>query len=520
MKILGLQANFRQFWYMQKALSKYQENDIEKLVLENRAHKEEIISLRAELEYYKHELEKLKRMIFGSRSERYIPAHDGQLQLGLDIEKNEGAPAVEEEITYTRTKPLKEGKRVPVRAPIPAHLPREEHVIEPENKTTGAKKIGEEITEILEYKPGKIYVKKYIRPKYVLPGEGGIVIGELPSLPIPKGNAGPGLLAHICIGKFVDHLPFYRQSQQFRREGIEIAESTINGWFSATCALLEPLYNKVREKVTGASYLMVDETPIPVLSNDKPGSTHKGYFWGYFSPLDKIVCFDYQKGRGRDGPTAFLGDFRGAIQSDGYKVYEIFDKPGKIILLACMAHARRKFEEALGNDPEGAGYVLTAIQALYETERQAKLLGLDFEQRKTLRHEKSLPVLKELEKWMKDKVKEVLPKSAIGQAIAYTLGLWGRLLRYIEDGRYEIDNNFIENSIRPVALGRKNYLFAGSHEGAHRAAMMYSFLGTCKKNKVNPLTWLTDILTRIPDHKANKLDELLPAEWIKNHQPL
>jgi hypothetical protein len=349
-----------------------------------------------------------------------------------------------------------------------------------------------------------------------LPQDGGILIGELPSLPIPKGNAGPGLLAHLTVSKFVDHLPFYRQSQMFKREGIEIAESTINGWFTAICNLLEPLYGKLCDKIIKSSYLMVDETPIPVLTKDKPGSTHKGYHWVYYSPLDKLVCFDYRKGRGRDGPVDFLKNYRGTIQSDGYTAYDVFDKPGEITLLACMAHARRKFDEALQNDPEAARYVLTEMQKLYEVERQARELNLSFDDRKSLRIEKSLPVLNDLEKWMKEKIVEVLPKSAIGIAISYTLGLWNRLIRYLDDGRYEIDNNLVENSIRPVALGRKNYLFAGSHEGAERAAMMYSFLGTCKKNDINYFTWLKDILERIPEHKANRLEELLPGEWIKH----
>ncbi|MBN2882889.1 MAG: IS66 family transposase, partial [Clostridia bacterium] len=330
----------------------------------------------------------------------------------------------------------------------------------------------------------------------------------------PKGNAGPGLLAHLTISKFVDHLPFYRQVQMLKREGLEIAESTINGWFAATCNLVEPLYDKLREKITGANYLMVDETPIKVLTQDKPGSTHKGYHWVYYSPLDKLVYFDYQKGRGRDGPKAFLGGYKGTIQSDGYSAYDVFENKKDIVLLACMAHARRKFDEALTNDPEGAGYVLSQMQKLYDVESQARELKYSFEERKALRIERSLPVLNELEDLMKKKIVRTLPRSAMGVALSYTLGIWNRLIRYIHDGRYEIDNNLIENSIRPVALGRKNYLFAGSHEGAQRAAMMYSFLGTCKKNDVNPLTWLTDVLTRIPDHKANRLEELLPSKWL------
>jgi transposase len=387
-----------------------------------------------------------------------------------------------EQITYTRQKPRKEAEVNHSRAPIPSHLPREEYVINPEGDLTGAKKIGEEITEVLDYNPGRLYVKKYIHYKYALPQEGGILIGELPSLPIPKGNAGPSLFAHLAVNKFVDHLPFYRQAQQFKREGIDLAESNINGWFTATCNLLEPLYDRLCDKIFKSSSLMVDETPIPVLTKDKPGSTHKGYHWVYYSPLDKLVCFDYRKGRGRDGPVDFLKDYRGTIQSNGYTAYDIFDKPGEITLLSCMAHARRKFDEARQNDPEAAGYVLEEMQKLYDVERQARELNLGFEDRRALRVEKSLPVLTGLEKWMKKKVVEVLPKSAMGIALSYRLGLWNRLIKYIDNGRYEIDNNLVENSIRPVALVRKNYLFAGSHEGAERAAMMYSFLGTCKRD--------------------------------------
>ena len=205
-----------------------------------------------------------------------------------------------------------------------------------------------------------------------------------------------------------------------------------------------------------------------------------------------------------------MNDFTGTLQTDGYAAYNIFDKPGKISLLACMAHTRRKFETALDNDKVRAGHALTKIQALYSTERKAREAGYSFEQRKELREQESLPVLAELEEWMKQNITQVMPKSAIGIALAYTLNLWNRLNGYLLDGKYEIDNNLIENSIRPVALGRKNYLFAGSHDAAQRTAMLYSFLGSCKMNDVEPSAWLKDVLTRLPDHKANKLHELLP----------
>lgn len=469
-----------------------------------------VSSLTAELLYYKQELAQLKRMIFGSKSERHIGNDPGQLSLGLDVEAVTPPEKETEQITYTRNKSDNK-KGSAIRLALPSHLHREEHIIEPEEDITDARKIGEVVTEILEYTPGKFYVERYVRPKYVFPKEDKIVIGELPSFPIPRGNAGAGLLAHLLISKFVDHLPFYRQVQQFKRQDIDIAESTISGWFTASCRLLEPLYERLVSRIRGSSYLMADETPIPVQTRDKPGSTHKGYHWVYYSPLEKLVCFDYRKGRGRDGPGKFLETFRGMLQTDGYVAYDIYEKKDGITLFGCMAHARRKFEKAKDNDLKRAEYVLERMQQLYLTEREAREKGLSFEQRKELRVKQSLPVLKELEKWMKEQLPEVLPKSSIGQAITYTLGLWNRLTRYIDNGQVEIDNNLIENSIRPVALGRKNYMFAGSHEAAQQAAMIYTFLGTCKINNVEPFGWMKDVLSRIQDHSIQKLDELLPC---------
>ena len=466
--------------------------------------------LIAENLYLKQELAQLKRMIFGSKSERHIGSDPSQLSLGLGAEPVEFKETETEQITYTREKADKK-KGVAIRLALPSHLHREEHIIEPQEDLTGARKIGEVVTEILEYTPGKFYVEKYVRSKYVLPKEEKIVIGELPTLPIPRGNAGAGLLSHLLISKFVDHLPFYRQAQQFKRQDIEIAESTISGWFTASCRLLEPLYERLVERVRGSSYLMADETPIPVQTKDKPGSTHKGYHWVYYAPIEKLVCFDYRKGRGRDGPEEFLEKFRGMLQTDGYNAYDIYENREGITLYGCFAHARRKFEISKDNDPQRAEYVLDRMRKLYMVEREAREQNLTYDQRKELRIEKSLPVLQELEKWMKEQLPEVLPKSSIGQAISYTLKLWARLTRYIDNGQVEIDNNLIENSIRPVAIGKKNYMFAGSHEAAQQAAMMYSFLGTCKINNIEPYSWLKTTLSRIPDQSIQNLDELLPC---------
>jgi transposase len=450
-------------------------------------------------------------MLFGSKSERHIGGDTGQLSLGLGVEAVTPPEKETEQITYSRNKSDNK-KGSAVRLILPSHLHREEHIIEPEEDITGARKIGEVVTEVLEYTPGKFYVERYVRPKYVLSKEGGIVIGELPSLPIPRGNAGAGLLAHLLISKFVDHLPFYRQVQQFKRQDIDIAESTISGWFTASCRLLEPLYKRLVARAQGSSYLMADETPIPVQTKDKPGATHKGYHWVYYAPLEKLVCFDYRKGRGREGPEEFLEKFRGMLQTDGYNAYDIYENREGITLYGCLAHARRKYENSKNNDPQRAEYVLDRMRKLYMVERQARESNMSYDQRKELRIEKSFPVLQELEKWMKEQLPEVLPKSSIGQAISYTLKLWPRLTRYIDNGQVEIDNNLIENSIRGVALGRKNYMFAGSHEAAQQAAMIYSFPGTCKINDVEPLGWLKDVLQRIPDHSIQRLDELLPTK--------
>jgi transposase len=470
-----------------------------------------LLENEAKITYLQFELEKLKRMIFGAKSERFIPGDTSQLNLDLGQGVQPSVEPTTEEITYTRQKT--DEKKGHARTELPANLPREVVVIEPEEDITGGVKIGEVITEVLDYKPGKLIVTRYVRPKYALPDDQGVVIGQLPSLPIPRGNVGSGLLAQLVISKFVDHLPFYRQVKMFKRMGVTLAESTVNDWFRNGCDLLEPLYECLKERVLQGNYLMADETPISVLTEDKPGSTHKGYHWVYYNPVQRLVLFDYQKGRGRDGPTELLKEYRGALQVDGYQAYDAFENKKEVTLLACMAHVRRKFDEALKNDSLRAGYALGKIQELYAIEREAREGNMSPEERKALRQKGAVTVLDELHGWLNDQLPQVLPKSAIAIAIAYTLRLWPRLIRYLDDGRYEIDNNLIENSIRPVALGRKNYLFAGSHEGARRAAVVYSFLGTCKICGIEPFDWLNKILRRIPDQSVQQLEELLPHNF-------
>ena len=470
----------------------------------------ELIQAKNTVLILQHELAQLKRVLFGSKSERHIPADPNQPTL-FDLPAIEEPELVKQQISYTRDKKQKKSKAV--RLELPAHLERKIEVIEPENLPKDAHKISEKVTEILEYIPGTLHVRRIVRPYYV--GQSNdekteIIIADLPSRALPKSNAGEGLLAHLIISKYVDHLPFYRQVQMLKRQDVQIAESTINGWFNASVQLLEPLYEVLKTKVLHTDYLMADETPIPVQTKDKPGATHKGFHWVYYNPLTRKILFDYQKSRGREGPDVPLKDYSGYLQTDGYSAYNNLSNKSKIKQLACWAHARRYFKKALDNDNERSEYALKLIKELYAIERQAKEQNFEAEQIRSLRQQKSKPLLDEMYTWLKKQLIEVLPQSAIGKAIAYTLKLWPRLIIYIEDGRLNIDNNLTENSIRPVALGRKNYMFAGSHDAAQRAAMMYSFLATCKINDVEPFSWLKETLTKIADHPANRLYELLP----------
>lgn len=475
--------------------------------------KAEYDELKAQNAYLQHQIAELKRLIFGAKSERFVAPNPDQATL-FDLPGEQHSEKPTEEITYTRNKPQPE-KKQPLRLELPSHLPRRVEVIEPTDIPDGAKKIGEAVTELLEYEPSRAYVRRIVRPKYIIEQndeETRIVIAPLPSLPIPKGNAGPSMISHLLVSKFVDHLPFYRQVQIFRRQNLEIAESTINGWFNAGCDLLVPLYESLKSKILAADYLMADETPIPVLTKDKPGATHKGYHWVYYDPGNKLVLFDYRKTRGKEGPDELLKNYSGYLQTDGYTAYNHLENTNNITLLACMAHARRKFEHAQENNPTLAAQALRMFQDLYDIEQDIREKELGPDATRILRQEKSKPALDRMEAWLREQIILVPPKSAIGMAMAYTINLWPRLTRYIDDGRFHIDNNLIENSIRPVALGRKNYLFAGSHEAAQQAAVIYSILATCKLHLVEPFAYLSKFLSIIPDFPANQLHTLLPGQ--------
>jgi transposase len=462
-----------------------------------------------------HQLQELKRLIFGSKDERFVPSNNHLSQLSLDIQAEEVAQceiADAKKIEYTRlTKESRENKaQHPGRMKLPEHLERREIIIEPEQITQSSKKIGEEVTEELEYEPGKLYVNRYVRPKYVSEHTETIMIAPMVERPLPKAIAGAGLLTQIVIDKYVDHLPLYRQQERFKREGIHIPYSTITDWVSNTCRLIKPLYEALRKEVITSDYLHADESPIKVLDRDKKGETHRGYFWVYHNSIERMVLFDYQQGRGREGPAGMLKDFKGHLQTDGYAVYDFFKEKEDITLMHCMAHARRMFYEALANDKMRSEYALSQIQLLYAIEHKAKEQSLSAEQLSRLRQSESLPILQSLGKWMTEEYIKVLPKSPIGKALGYSIERWQQLMIYATNGKLNIDNNPVENSIRPIAIGRKNYLFAGSHEAAQRSAMLYSLLGTCRLHNVNPFIWLKNILQRISSHPINKIADLLP----------
>lgn len=472
-----------------------------------------------EIAFLKHELAKLKQLIYGSKHERFITSNNNPSQLALAIQAEEVAQCnitSVKKIEYTKVKTEVTKTQHPGRHKLPEHLERREIIIACKENTEGLKKIGEEVTEELDYEPGRLFVNKYVRPKYAKPGNEGVIVAPMIERPLPKAIAGAGLLTQIVIDKYVDHLPLYRQMERFKREGINIPYSTITDWVSGTVNLIAPLYDAHKKIILASDYLHADETPIKVLDKDKKGETHRGYFWVYHNPAPcgkKIVLFEYQPGRGREGPQEMLKDFKGYLQTDGYNAYDIFKQQEDITVMHCMAHARRYFYDALQNDKDRSEYALQQFGLLYAIERKAKEQSLLPAEVLQLRRAEALPVLEALGKWMKDEYIKVLPTSPVAKALGYSIERWNELMIYTTDGKLNIDNNPVENSIRPVAIGRKNYLFAGSHEAAQRSAMLYSLLGTCKMHGINPFIWLRNVLQRIPEHPINKIEQLLPQSW-------
>lgn len=481
--------------------------------------KEENLSIKQELiEDLQHELNKLRNALFGSKSEKR-PAKVAEGQMGLfELGTTQ---AVQEELSESvssakqKAKPKKRAKGTG-RMPLPEDLKREEVVIEPKESTEGCVQIGQEVTEVLEVVPASFYVKRYVRPKYAKPNGEGILIGILPDRVIEKGIPSESVIAQLTVDKYVYGMPLHRQLDKYSKMGVRIPASSASDWVMRGWEHLEPLWELLRRMVLLQKYLQVDETPIKVLDRDHKKGIHQGYMWLYHAPADRLVLFDYRRGRDKSGPKEMLADFKGIIQTDGYTVYDsLYAKHEHIHLTFCMAHARRKFVEAVKDNEKDANHVLDEMQILYKLEARWREEGLDYLEKTRERKKHATPVLERLGEWLEENQYSYRPTSPMGKAIAYAKSRWVGLSAYTLHGQMEIDNNLVENAVRPLAIGRKAYLFAGSHKAAEMTAAMYSFMASCKKNKVNEFEWLKDVFERIQSHKQKDLYQLLPSNWEK-----
>lgn len=468
------------------------------------------------------QLDWLKRQVFGSKSERLIPPSDQQMALELGVvnkEELETSPATKT-VTYDRTSKKKPEEPIKGhgRGKMPTHLPITVNTIQPEGDLTGMTLIDDGEKEFSWYfeldVPSSLRVVKILRPRYALADKSGIVVGTLPALPVEKGNAGPGLIAQIIIDKFIYHIPLYRQIAKYKSEySVDFSES----WFSDNVKngtfWLESAYDKYKIRMLLSDFLQADETPIPVLVKDGKGKTHRGYLWVYRDPINKIVIFDYRPNRSRAGPSDFLKDFKGTLQIDGYEGYAEIITKNSLIRAACMDHVRRRFEKALGYDAERATHALNIMREWYALERDAKEKELSAEDKLSMRREKIKPSMEHFKIWMQEQLKQVLPKSPIGIAITYALNQWSYFEPFLNDPRVDLSNIQVENVIRPVALGRKNFMFAGSHESAQRMAIVYSIIATAKLNGIDPYIYIKELLTKLPAATSNEIEKYLLPEW-------
>ncbi len=480
-----------------------------------------ILDLRGEIEKLRHEMDQLRRMHFGPRSERFVAdqmtmpfaeqTFPAQLPPPGAPPSGGGARA-----TATAVKPEVAGHG---RQKLPAHLKRvstTRDVPEAEKRCRGCKKplvrIGEDTAEQLEYTPGQLRVLRDVRPKYVCPNECeecGVVQAPPLAGPIEKGLPGPGLLAHVCVSKFDDHLPLYRQQEIFARQGVHLARQTLCDWVAASAELLGPLVLLMRKQVLRSKKIHTDDVPVPV-QDETRRHTREARLWVYLGDeRAPYIVFEYSPNHSEIYPIEFLKEFVGFLQCDAYRGYD--EKKIRAIVVGCWAHARRYFFDAEKSDPARAAVALGYIRALYDVEDLAKNLAA--EERRLLRQERSKKTLDDLKKWLDAEELSVLPQSAMGEAFTYVRNQWKRLTRYLEDGDLDIDNNLAERANRNVAIGRKNWLFAGSDEGGKRAAILYSVIESAKRCGVEPWAYLTDLLGRIASHPANRLAELLPDRW-------
>ena len=475
-------------------------------------------------------LEYMSRKLWGRMSEkRQTPDDPNQLKLDFQFEDlteeetrlaEEAAKAVAE--ARKSVKVREHVKQVPVRHKLPENLRRVEEHVYPDgylgNEQDWVLFEAVEISEHLEVTAPDIWVRVTVRHKAMRKSDNAIVTAPVPTEPLAKSYASASLLTELIIGKYADHLPFYRQIGMYKRLGIELRQPTIEGWFHGVADLMRPMYYRLREHMLALDYLQSDESTVPVIDSEKRRAV-KGYMWLARSVVEPLVLFHYHEGsRAQKVVLQFFRDFKGALQVDGYAAYDILDKLDGVMILCCWAHCRRYFERSLNHDKERAEYALDQIGMLYSIETLADGRHLDYGQRASLRRELSYPIIRALEAWALNEAGSVLPKSPIGKAIHYLLSHIRQLSRYVNDGRYKIDNNDIENSVRPLAVGRKGYLFCGNHDAAEDAAVIYTFMGCCKLADVDVRKWLGYFLSHIHGYDTNysrDLSELFPHNLKK-----
>ena len=481
---------------------------------------EQLTTIQRENASLRHQLDVLCQRLFGKTSERVDPR---QLQLALEQLANEPGPISQPiEMDSGETPVRAHARRRPSgRRPLPGHLPRrrveidvaeaEKHCACGHTKT----RIGESVSEKLEYEPASFVVIQTARAKYACPQcHEGVVEAPVPPQALEKSLAGEGLLAHLVVSKYVDHLPLHRLEGIFAREGIDLARTTLCGWVADVATALTPIGDQLRREITAASYLQTDDTSVTVLGDD--GGSFKGRLWTYLDPLGQQVVFEATTTHERDGPEAFLAGFRGALQADAYTGYDALYQSGTIVEIGCWAHARRRFVDAFLLDGSAARMV-ALIQQLYQVERMAAHVEADA--RQALRQEQSVPLLARIDAERQGLARTVLPKSPLGDAVRYLTNQWAALQRFVTDGRLGIDNNRAENQLRVVAVGRRNWLFAGSFEGARRAALLYSLVQSCKLVDVAPFPYLKDVLLRVATHPHCHIDQLTPKRWAETFGP-
>ena len=497
------------------------------LTTENNKLKEKVANLEKQLYW-------LRKKMFGKMSEKNLPLDPSVLgeptlfdEPLTEEERAELDAAVKkDEEETTKLIRVKSFERKPRKAIDTKNLDvkEEHHWPEVENKEDYTE-LAPEITDTLVIVPAQIYVRRIIRHKLVLksnlqiqdPDRRPFELAPIPPMPLPKCMASESLLTDIILQKFLYHLPFYRVIQKYKELGVSISDSTMNDWYAATCEKLKLLYDILMREVLSKDYIQVDESTLPVIDNEKHRAV-KGYMWCVRAVTDRLVAFHYDMGSRSHGTARkLLRGYRGTIQTDGYGAYDQFENDPHIQVIGCWAHARRKWSDALDEDRRTASEALSYINRLYHIENEARESGITGDLLKEKRQREAYPVILRFEKWMYGTATHTSRGSRIGKALSYTLPLLPRLSRYVNDGRFHIDNNLVENAIRPLALGRKNYLFCGNHDATIRAAIVYSLVDSCKALDVNPREWMEDVLLRIPGNENNReaLRELLPDRWTK-----